>query len=121
MSNRTYDDYSEDRKGPRVSVVNSLEESVELKKGVHIVEKSIDDKSRVILRIRNQNQFREEDASNLVDPVSEFMYEKVSTMTLEEGLQILTDAIEYHDDDVNFPAKTMAKITGLLAGEGRDQ
>ncbi|KAK9243200.1 OPT oligopeptide transporter protein-domain-containing protein [Lipomyces tetrasporus] len=121
MDNRTSDDYSEDRKGPRVSVVNSFEESKELKKGIHIIEKSLDDKSRVILRIRNQNQFREEDVSTLVDPVSEFMYEKVSTMTLEEGLQILADAVEYHDDDVNFPAQTMAKITGLLAGECRDQ
>ncbi|KAK9259232.1 OPT oligopeptide transporter protein-domain-containing protein [Lipomyces tetrasporus] len=123
MNNRTSDDYLEDRKAPHVSVANSFEESEELKKGVHIVEKAIDDndKSKVIYRIRNQNQFREEDVSNLVDPVSEFMYEKVSTMTLEEGLQILADAVEYHDDDVNFPAKTMTKITGLLAGEGRDQ
>ncbi|KAK9372530.1 OPT oligopeptide transporter protein-domain-containing protein [Lipomyces chichibuensis] len=118
--------YSEDMEKATPYVSESFtgleEESLTgLEKGVHITEKSLDSKSRIIDRIKDKNSHGSDDSSTVNDPVSEFIYEKVSSLTLEEGLQILKDEVSYHDDDVNFPALTLSKIKGLIAGEGHDE
>ncbi|KAK9236566.1 OPT oligopeptide transporter protein-domain-containing protein [Lipomyces kononenkoae] len=38
-------------------------------------------------------------------------------MTMEESLMILREAIEYHEDDINFPRETMDKIKLLVQGQ----
>lgn len=50
------------------------------------------------------------------DKISEYLYEIYQAMTLQEALEILTEAIKYHTDDVNFPLKTMDRIKDLVEG-----
>ncbi|KAK9481893.1 OPT oligopeptide transporter protein-domain-containing protein [Lipomyces starkeyi] len=45
----------------------------------------------------------------------DFILKKVSTISTEEAVNILTDAIEYHEDDPNFPQRTMTRIQSLVA------
>ncbi|KAK9357305.1 hypothetical protein V1504DRAFT_479002 [Lipomyces starkeyi] len=45
----------------------------------------------------------------------DFILEKVSTISTEEAVNILTDAIEYHEDGPNFPQRTMTRIQSLVA------
>ncbi|KAK9469149.1 OPT oligopeptide transporter protein-domain-containing protein [Lipomyces arxii] len=53
----------------------------------------------------------------LTGPSAEFMFEKLSEMTVEESIEILTEAAEYHKDDFNFPRETFDKIVLMLKGE----
>ncbi|KAK9328056.1 OPT oligopeptide transporter protein-domain-containing protein [Lipomyces starkeyi] len=122
MGRKSVTNYSEDMENTTSCVsVKSPEGFTESEKGIHIIEKSLDSKSRIIDRIKDKNSHGSDDSSTVIDPVSEFIYEKVSSLTLEEGLQILEDGVAYHDDDVNFPAQTLSKIKGLIAGRGRDE
>ncbi|KAK9319421.1 OPT oligopeptide transporter protein-domain-containing protein [Lipomyces orientalis] len=45
---------------------------------------------------------------------TDFVMEKVATISTEEARSILEGAIEYHEDDPNFPDKTMSKIKSLV-------
>lgn len=47
---------------------------------------------------------------------AEWLYEKFTEMTLDEALSILNKAIEYHDDDVNFPLDTMDRLKLIVQG-----
>lgn len=46
----------------------------------------------------------------------EFILGKIAEMTEDEAVEILVKAIEYHDDDPNFPAATMQRIKLLVQG-----
>ncbi|KAK9352983.1 oligopeptide transporter [Lipomyces doorenjongii] len=46
----------------------------------------------------------------------DFIMDKFVTMSEEEALNILNKAIDYHDDDFNFPVTTMDKIKLLVLG-----
>lgn len=50
------------------------------------------------------------------DESANYLYEKYESMTVDEGLEILRTAIEYHDDDVNFPQNVMTKIKIIVQG-----
>ncbi|KAK9322179.1 OPT oligopeptide transporter protein-domain-containing protein [Lipomyces orientalis] len=50
-------------------------------------------------------------------PAAEFILDKLQSMTVDESLVILREAMEYHEDDFNFPADTLAKIKLLLQGQ----
>ncbi|KAK9449714.1 OPT oligopeptide transporter protein-domain-containing protein [Limtongia smithiae] len=55
---------------------------------------------------------------DIVDsPSSEYLLDMMTTLGLEEAIQVLTEAAEYHKDDSNFPHDTMNKIHLLLEGE----
>ncbi|KAK9461999.1 OPT oligopeptide transporter protein-domain-containing protein [Lipomyces oligophaga] len=47
---------------------------------------------------------------------SEFIISKISEMTAEEAMRILSEAVEYHKDDFNFPQESYEKIKVLLGG-----
>jgi hypothetical protein len=57
------------------------------------------------------------DGSEFFDETCEFMVSKAQAMSLEEGTEILVQAIGYHEDDPNFPVETMKRIKGLVQGE----
>jgi hypothetical protein len=46
----------------------------------------------------------------------DFILSKITVMTEDEALNILVKAIEYHDDDPNFPGPVMQKIKLLVQG-----
>ena len=51
-----------------------------------------------------------------VDANAEYLYAKYCELTLDESLEILRNAIELHDDDVNFPMEVMDKIKLIVQG-----
>ncbi|KAK9375209.1 OPT oligopeptide transporter protein-domain-containing protein [Lipomyces chichibuensis] len=52
---------------------------------------------------------------------AEFILEKLQQMTVDESLVILREALDYHDDDLNFPTETFEKIKLLLQGQEASQ
>ncbi|KAF5115965.1 hypothetical protein DV495_005157 [Geotrichum candidum] len=50
------------------------------------------------------------------DPISEFLFKEFLSMSIEEALDILAKAIEYHNDDVNFPSDIYEKIELIVQG-----
>ncbi|KAK9483826.1 OPT oligopeptide transporter protein-domain-containing protein [Lipomyces starkeyi] len=54
-------------------------------------------------------------------PAAEFILEKLQSMTVDESLVILREAMDYHDDDLNFPTETFEKIKLLLQGQEASQ
>ncbi|KAL2212753.1 oligopeptide transporter 2 [Sarocladium strictum] len=46
----------------------------------------------------------------------QYIVDKIQGMSEEEAIQILTDTVEYHNNDPNFPQPTMEKIRLLLQG-----
>ncbi|KAK7203579.1 OPT oligopeptide transporter protein-domain-containing protein [Myxozyma melibiosi] len=58
-----------------------------------------------------------DDHLNAVSRDIDFVLDKILTISREEALEILIAAVDYHNDDVNFPAETMEKIKLLVAGE----
>ncbi|VVT53037.1 uncharacterized protein SAPINGB_P003372 [Magnusiomyces paraingens] len=55
-------------------------------------------------------RFGKDPSSDEDDPVASYYYDKYMDMSVQEGLDILAEAIKYHDDDVNFPQDVMDKI-----------
>ncbi|KAK9237785.1 OPT oligopeptide transporter protein-domain-containing protein [Lipomyces kononenkoae] len=47
----------------------------------------------------------------------DYVLEKINLISPEEALNMLKEAIEFHDGDVNFPEETMSKIKLLVQGE----
>lgn len=43
-----------------------------------------------------------------------YILEKAASMTTEQAVEILKDAVEFHHDDPNFPSETMRRIKQLL-------
>ncbi|KAK9385135.1 hypothetical protein V1515DRAFT_630969 [Lipomyces mesembrius] len=41
----------------------------------------------------------------------------MSTLSVDEALRVLEEAVEYHADDLNFPSETLNTIELLLKGE----
>ncbi|KAK9367578.1 OPT oligopeptide transporter protein-domain-containing protein [Lipomyces kononenkoae] len=82
--------------------------------GVQVTTFSDDEKIRVAERLATAGK----DVEDVMDgPAAEFVLEKLKSMTMEESLVILQEAIDYHDDDFNFPAETMEKIKLLVQGQ----
>ncbi|KAK9246612.1 OPT oligopeptide transporter protein-domain-containing protein [Lipomyces tetrasporus] len=106
-----------DSKAVEITVVDTIE-SLGDEKFVDVREQTLDKRNRVIRRIKLKTMTAEEDDDEFLDSSCEFLYGKVENMTLEEGLEILQDAIVYHDDDVNFPTPTLDAIKALIDGEG---
>ncbi|KAK7208233.1 OPT oligopeptide transporter protein-domain-containing protein [Myxozyma melibiosi] len=46
----------------------------------------------------------------------EFILDKMQYVSLEMALEILKEAEQYHQDDYNFPERTMKKIQNLISG-----
>ncbi|KAK9258613.1 OPT oligopeptide transporter protein-domain-containing protein [Lipomyces tetrasporus] len=93
--------------------------SLSSEKDVKVMESPIDDieREKIIGRIKFKNQTHDEEGDNTyMDAATEYLFDKVMTMSLEDGLQVLKAAAEYHFDDVNFPELTMKKILALLEG-----
>lgn len=57
------------------------------------------------------------DPDGTKDPDSEYLFDKFSNMTVDEAIQILNDALDYHDDDVNFPNDVRVKIEKIVQGQ----
>ncbi|KAK9388133.1 OPT oligopeptide transporter protein-domain-containing protein [Lipomyces mesembrius] len=112
-------------KYPLVATVARMSsiENIEDKKVVHVrvdEKGSFDDETsreKIIGRIKAMNKVgNTNDVDPLADKVSAYLYEKVMEMTVEESINVLRNAIEYHSGDVNFPTKTAHKIQLLVDG-----
>ncbi|KAK9385885.1 OPT oligopeptide transporter protein-domain-containing protein [Lipomyces mesembrius] len=59
------------------------------------------------------------DLDDLLDigPATNFIFDMMSTLSENEAMEVLREAVEYHEDDYNFPAHTLEKMHLLLAGE----
>ncbi|KAK9454994.1 OPT oligopeptide transporter protein-domain-containing protein [Dipodascopsis uninucleata] len=53
----------------------------------------------------------------LADDGGAFFIEKMATLNASEAYDILTEALEYHKTDINFPEETLARMRILVAGE----
>ncbi|KAK9234418.1 OPT oligopeptide transporter protein-domain-containing protein [Lipomyces kononenkoae] len=51
----------------------------------------------------------------------DFILDKISTISIEESTNILKGAIEYHEDDPNFPRHSMDKIKALVNVSSEDE
>ncbi|KAK9470917.1 OPT oligopeptide transporter protein-domain-containing protein [Dipodascopsis tothii] len=58
-----------------------------------------------------------DDTVDLVDSDVEYMFERLSTMTMEAAIAILEETIFDHKDDANFPGDVLDRITLLVSGE----
>jgi len=47
---------------------------------------------------------------------TEYLIEKVNEITVEEAVDIVAEALEFHDDDWNFPSDLQARMRRLLEG-----
>lgn len=47
----------------------------------------------------------------------EFLYDKIKEMTLDRAIEILQQAVEYHNGDVNFPKDAWNRIQAVLQNE----
>ncbi|KAK7202870.1 OPT oligopeptide transporter protein-domain-containing protein [Myxozyma melibiosi] len=56
------------------------------------------------------------DMDDLLSEDADFVIEKLQSMDPAEALEVLAAAIDYHSNDINFPAATMAKIQRLVQG-----
>lgn len=65
---------------------------------------------QVLVTFGKDPQSEEEDRN------ANYLYEKYCSITVEQSIEILKDAIKYHDDDVNFPHDVMTKIKTLVEG-----
>ncbi|KAK9235556.1 OPT oligopeptide transporter protein-domain-containing protein [Lipomyces kononenkoae] len=95
----------------RISV-HEYDSTDEKKNQVTVIAYSIEERDKILERIQESD-----DLNDVLDEDADFMLEKMETMGVEEAREVLTEAIDYHSDDVNFPAKTLRKIKKLLAGE----
>ncbi|KAK9468634.1 oligopeptide transporter 2 [Lipomyces arxii] len=77
-------------------------------------------KEKIIRQIKSKSHFTDEDQNDFQDAGTEFLFTKVVEMTVDEGLDVLERAIEYHEDDVNFPTDVLDKIHDLVRGVGRE-
>ncbi|KAK9449710.1 OPT oligopeptide transporter protein-domain-containing protein [Limtongia smithiae] len=50
-------------------------------------------------------------------PAMEYLFDQMMTISEEEAVVILENAIDYHNDDENFPEETLRKIKKLALGE----
>ncbi|KAK9378542.1 OPT oligopeptide transporter protein-domain-containing protein [Kockiozyma suomiensis] len=74
-----------------------------------------DQRQRVVDHITGKNT--DNDAADILDSAGfEFILDKISTMSLDEALEILREAIDYHRDDFNFPVHTLERIQMLVQG-----
>lgn len=61
-------------------------------------------------------QFGADPSGENEDAISNFLYDKYLNLTTERALEILKEASDYHDGDVNFPLNTMDKLRLLIEG-----
>lgn len=61
-------------------------------------------------------RFGKDPSSDEEDRNANFLYNKYCQISIPECINILQTAIEYHDDDVNFPHEVMAKMKLLVQG-----
>ncbi|KAK9427029.1 OPT oligopeptide transporter protein-domain-containing protein [Lipomyces doorenjongii] len=59
------------------------------------------------------------DLDDLLDMGSQtdYLFDMMSTLSVEEALLVLEEALDYHSDDPNFPSETLRTITIMLKGE----
>ncbi|KAK9465336.1 OPT oligopeptide transporter protein-domain-containing protein [Lipomyces arxii] len=83
------------------------------------VEKGVDydplERAKIIHRLTAVH-YGEDESEAVFDKGAEYLFEKMSVLPVEEGIQILKDAVEYHKRDENFPAQDMDRIVQLLKG-----
>ncbi|KAK9243650.1 OPT oligopeptide transporter protein-domain-containing protein [Lipomyces tetrasporus] len=96
-----------------VSIRDSLsnEASTTEKKAAVVSTVFVHDPEAIKERIRSS-----EDMADIIAEDVDFIIEKMATMDTVEALEVLRDAMNYHGDDINFPAKTLRKIEALLRG-----
>ncbi|KAK9385068.1 OPT oligopeptide transporter protein-domain-containing protein [Lipomyces mesembrius] len=58
-----------------------------------------------------------ENLRDILDEDPDYILDCMKSLSLEESLKILTDAAEYHKEDVMFPETMMGRINVLLQGE----
>ncbi|VVT58648.1 uncharacterized protein SAPINGB_P006314 [Magnusiomyces paraingens] len=61
-------------------------------------------------------RFGQDPSSDDEDPVAAYLYKKYREMTLSEAVEILKEAIVYHENDVNFPMDVLNKIEKIVEG-----
>ncbi|KAK9475928.1 OPT oligopeptide transporter protein-domain-containing protein [Lipomyces japonicus] len=67
----------------------------------------------------NEDQLKskiEGDHLNATAADFEVVYDRVKSLSVDQSLKILANAIEHHSDDFNFPLDTMSKIKLLVQG-----
>ncbi|KAK9374022.1 OPT oligopeptide transporter protein-domain-containing protein [Lipomyces chichibuensis] len=59
------------------------------------------------------------DMDDLLDigPQTNYLFDMMSSLSIQEAMEVLREAVEYHEDDSNFPAHTLEKMHLLLEGE----
>ncbi|KAK9482682.1 OPT oligopeptide transporter protein-domain-containing protein [Lipomyces starkeyi] len=70
------------------------------------------ERDAILDRIRSSD-----DMGDIIAEDVDFIFEKMMTMDAIEAIEVLTDALEYYGDDINFAEKTLQKIRALLEGE----
>ncbi|KAK9319373.1 OPT oligopeptide transporter protein-domain-containing protein [Lipomyces orientalis] len=89
-------------------------------KAYNVIVTAVTDEEKI--RIAQRLATAGKDIDDVINgPASEFILEKLQEMTVEESLVILREALEYHDDDFNFPTQTLSKIRLLLEGQEASQ
>lgn len=61
-------------------------------------------------------RFGQDPGSEEEDQNAKYLYQKYKEMSVQEAIEILQEAIEYHDEDVNFPFDVMDKIKLIVQG-----
>lgn len=72
--------------------------------------------STIMSRIRQLQMANDGEESSFLDISADFLIEKIRSTTLAEGIEILNKALEYHEDDINFPNITLNRIHLLVQG-----
>ncbi|CAN6649256.1 oligopeptide transporter 2 [Trichomonascus vanleenenianus] len=73
------------------------------------------DEQRRLIAERYGNRAEADNVAPSAD--MEFLFDKIVNMTMEEAIEVLTIAIDYHSDDRNFDYGTMEKIKLLVEGQ----
>ncbi|KAK9476496.1 OPT oligopeptide transporter protein-domain-containing protein [Lipomyces japonicus] len=76
---------------------------------ISITASSAEEKDKIYRRIRESD-----DLKDLLNEDLDFLIEKFATIDVDTAIVVLTEAVDYHDDDVNFPTQTMNRIKQLL-------
>ncbi|KAK9452716.1 OPT oligopeptide transporter protein-domain-containing protein [Dipodascopsis uninucleata] len=89
---------------------SSIEEKKETISSSHEVDREIE---LVVERMKASGEMDD----ILADDGGQFIIEKMATVTVSDAYDILTEALEYHKVDINFPSETLSRLHLLVEGE----
>ncbi|KAK9243107.1 hypothetical protein V1506DRAFT_581263 [Lipomyces tetrasporus] len=107
------------------TTVNSIDgsDSASEKKGAYVTaESDVDGKDEIIYSVAEKEMMYAfigtvENLRDILDEESDYILDKMRSLTLAESLTILEEAAEYYKEDVIFPDTMMQRIKILVQGE----